>query len=122
MIKFSRVNLITSHSGTGRKITSVYVKEKKINVGKVNLREQAQANFYIRNIGQDTLIIDNVEVSCNCTALSTISAGVAPGDSVFITVAYTKEIAGYFYSDIIIEGNFHNSPAILSFEGYLLNQ
>lgn len=103
-----------------KSLTKIFIKKKKINLGKVNSLDQAKETFYVRNVGRDTLYIENIEVSCNCTALSGVGEHVLPGDSIPITIAYTKNRPGFFYSDILIYGNFYNSPALLSFEGHLL--
>ncbi|MCX7637477.1 MAG: DUF1573 domain-containing protein [Cyclobacteriaceae bacterium] len=103
-----------------KKNTQIHIKNRKFNLGKIKDFNQAKTQFYVHNVGLDTLFIENIEVSCDCTTLSGIGASVPPGDSLLISVAYTKKRFGYFYSDILIYGNFLNSPAMLSFEGYLL--
>lgn len=105
---------------TERTATNILVRAKKIDVGKVNSRDAAKADFFVLNVGKDTLFVEKVDVSCSCSTLTASDIAVAPGDSAKITVAYTKTVSGYFYSDVLIYGNFPNSPAILGFEGYLL--
>ena len=104
------------------KLTTVEVKNAKLNVGKIDVDEAhlAKANSVLYNTGEETLIIDRVEVSCHCSSGEIPKRPIQPGDSAVIQVLYTKTITGFFYSDVIIHGNFEDSPALLSFEGQLV--
>lgn len=100
-------------------LTFIRVSEKKIKLGKV-FPEDAHATFYIYNKGVEELLIETIEVSCSCSSSNVDNRPVPPGDSLQIRLYYNKTVPGYFYSDVIIRGNFDKSPEILSFEGVLV--
>lgn len=104
------------------KLTSVKIENRAIDIGKTPLGEQAKATFIIQNTGTESLYIDKIEVSCQCTSGEVSDEAIAPGDSVPITVQYNKNIVGYFFQDVLVYGNFETSPEILSFEGYLVKK
>lgn len=104
------------------KSTSISVDKNIIDVGKVNNRELARAEFFIKNTGTNDLIISEVNVSCTCSSAVSLNEPIAPNDSSKIVVQYNKKMNGYFFSDVLIHGNFSGSPKILSFEGFYLGE
>lgn len=103
-------------------ITTIKVSNSELNVGKITVDEAHTARTYavLHNTGNNNLYIDRVEVSCQCTSGDIPKRAVVPGDSIAIEIAYNKTMPGFFYSDVIIHGNFEDSPALLSFEGQLV--
>lgn len=99
-------------------LTKISVSNNNINVGEVTQKSQASAEFYIKNIGDKELRLSNVEVSCSCSSTTLLDTSILPNDSLLIKVQYNKNIKGYFYSDVIVYGNFSGSPKFLSFEGF----
>jgi hypothetical protein len=101
------------------KQTTISVKNKKLDLGMVQRAADAKIDFFVYNTGGENLYLNSVEVSCSCSSVTQISDVVLPGDSILITVQYDKKIPGYFYSDVLIHGNFPSSPEILGFSGRL---
>ncbi|HAH35223.1 MAG TPA: hypothetical protein DEQ87_11260 [Algoriphagus sp.] len=101
----------------GVELTTVSISKRNINLGEVGKREDAVGEFIVKNTGSNDLVITNVEVSCTCSAAVLLDNKIAPNDSVFIKVRYAKKLPSYFYSDVLVHGNFPGSPQILSFEG-----
>lgn len=102
--------------------TNVDFNVKAINLGKINGKENAKGEFFIKNTGNEDLIIEKIEVSCSCSTVGITNQSITPGDSMSIKVLYNRNTIGYFYSDVIVFGNFSTSPEILSFEGNLINE
>ncbi len=100
-------------------LTSIKIKDKAIDIGKIPVADEAKTVFILYNTGTNNLYLDKIEVSCQCTSGEVTKEAIAPGDSVSIMVQYNKKIEGYFFQDVLIYGNFETSPEILSFEGYL---
>lgn len=124
LIKYKNLNNTDNHKSelySKNALTEVNVKRKNIDIGKIAVDEAHKAKGLITlyNSGNKDLYIDKIEVSCSCTSGSIPRRPIAPKDSFNLVVSYNKTIPGYFYSDVIVHGNFENSPMILSFEGQL---
>jgi hypothetical protein len=105
-------------------LTDILIVERHIDLGKIKRQETTAASgkYYVVNVGKNDLEIADIEVSCQCTALETFQDLIRPGDTAEIHVEYSKNKLGYFYSDVLIHGNFNKSPEILSFEGFLISE
>ncbi|MFC3414752.1 DUF1573 domain-containing protein [Algoriphagus hitonicola] len=101
----------------GVELTTVSISKRNINLGEVGKREEARGEFFVKNTGSNDLIITNVEVSCTCSSAALLDNKISPNDSISIKVNYNKKLPSYFYSDVLVHGNFPGSPEILSFEG-----
>lgn len=101
-------------------LTNIKIKDRALDVGKVPISSEASSEFVLYNLGPGNLFIDKVDVSCTCSTGGVELAAIFPGDSTFITVKTNKKSEGYFYTDVLVYGNFETSPEILSFEGYLV--
>jgi archaellum component FlaF (FlaF/FlaG flagellin family) len=126
ILAFSLINrfkdLIPSNENDNNSLTSIIVKNKSIDLGKINILKPAKAEFTLYNTGNEKLHIDKIETSCHCTYGEIPDQVIFPGDSVSIVVQYNKIKSGYFFQDVLIYGNFWTSPEILSFEGYLIEE
>lgn len=114
-------NMSNEHEDKTKGSTMIRINNNRAELGKIDILNEVDAEFIIKNIGSEHLYIDHIEVSCNCTSGEVTKEAIAPGDSVSIFVTYNKKIPGYFYQDVLVFGNFSTSPEILSFEGYLMN-
>jgi len=101
--------------------TSVSIKDKSLDIGKTPISSEASSEFVLYNLGPENLFIDRIEVSCTCTTGNVPVEAIFPGDSTIITVTTNKDSEGYFFTDVLVYGNFETSPEILSFEGYLVD-
>lgn len=99
------------------KLTDIYVMKSHVDIGKITDRDTAFGEFYIKNIGEHGLYVSKVEVSCTCSSITMLNHEVAVGDSLLILAKLERNTPGYFYSDVIVHGNFKGSPRFLSFEG-----
>lgn len=112
----------TNTSTNNKLLTEIKIKNSQLKTGEIKLSKSylAKSEVVIYNVGSNELIINQIEVSCNCTSGNMPKRSIPPGDSVSIDISYTKKLPGYFYSDVIVHGNFLNSPALLTFEGRLI--
>jgi hypothetical protein len=101
--------------------TSIDIKDKSLDIGKIPISSEASSAFVLYNLGPENLFIDRIEISCICTSGNVPVEAIFPGDSTIITVKTNKDSEGYFFTDVLVYGNFETSPEILSFEGYLID-
>lgn len=59
-------------------------------------------DFMIKNIGKDSLKLENVQASCGCTTPTWSKEAIAPGQTAHITVGYNAAAAGNFEKYITI--------------------
>ncbi|WP_422354471.1 DUF1573 domain-containing protein [Roseivirga pacifica] len=105
-------------------VTKISFKEKNIKVGTISIDKAHEARGYITiyNTGEHNLFINKLEVSCSCSSGDIPKRPISPNDSIKLEITYNKTIPGYFYSDVLVHGNFESSPAIFGFEGQLITQ
>lgn len=100
-----------------RPLTQITILNPQIKVGDVASVNEAFGYIQLVNSGLNPLFLDHIETSCDCTTGEFKEAEVKPGDTLSIKVNYIKRKTGYFYQDIMLYGNFSDSPAMVSIEG-----
>ncbi|MFZ6664963.1 DUF1573 domain-containing protein [Peijinzhouia sedimentorum] len=106
---------------TNSQLTKVEFLNQKIDLGRVKGDKLIETEFILINKGNSKLVIDHVEVSCDCTAGEIMNEFTNPGDSLKIRVMYNKIRYGFFYQDVMVYGNFETSPQFVSFEGFIID-
>lgn len=78
-------------------------------------------DFWIRNIGGDTLRITKVTPGCGCTTAPLSKEAIPPGDSARLSVVFdTKNMLGKMIKDVSILSNDPDKPsALIRFMGAL---
>lgn len=79
------------------KLTEISVNRNIIDVGKIDRKELAQGDFFIKNIGQKEFKISKVDVSCSCSSVAAIDETILPNDSIKIVIQYNENRNGYFF-------------------------
>lgn len=64
------------------------ISQKEVDLGAFDGDSIQTADFTVRNIGSDTLVIYNIYTGCRCTRPSGYTNIIAPGDSTTLTVTY----------------------------------
>lgn len=109
--------IMSDEFGTAEKTTTVQVLKSLIDLKEVESDQRAIASFSIKNIGSETLIIDNIDPGCRCTLVEIDQYEVEPHDSVGLRVEYDKSTPGFFSRDVIVYANADNAPILLTFQG-----
>lgn len=65
--------------------------DRVFDFGCVGIDYQVQHDYYLHNIGEETIKIDSVKTTCDCSSLLFVDSLVAPGDSVPVRVSFTTE-------------------------------
>lgn len=74
-------------------------------------------SFFISNIGEKPLVINEVVVSCGCMIVNYEKQPVLKGDSIKMKIDYNAEHPGYFEKTITIYCNAEGSPFKLKIKG-----
>lgn len=60
----------------------------------------------LKNLGNDTLLIDDIEPTCGCTTIDVVSKEIVPNDSIILRVIIdTREIVGRTMKELYISSN-----------------
>lgn len=76
--------------------------------------------FAYKNIGNEPLIITDVNASCGCTKPQWSKSPLMPGKTGKIVVKYNTQIIGAFRKNIVVHSNAANTPnVVLKVKGYV---
>lgn len=96
--------------------TEVQQAEYQTNMGTFSWRESQKAHFILRNTESESIEIDSIRTSCECTTAVASKTAIAEGDSSVVTVTYKAEQAGDFMREVYVY--LHDSePITMRIEG-----
>ncbi len=85
---------------------SAKVDQLEYDFGTVKEGKVVEHSFYIKNVGDDTLIIARVHSSCGCTAALASNDEIPPGDSAEIKATFkSKGFAGTIKKKVYVDTN-----------------
>lgn len=88
-----------------------------LDMGIFNWKQMRSGSFFISNIGEKPLVINEVVVSCGCMIVNYEKQPVLKGDSIKMKIDYNAEHPGYFEKTITIYCNAEGSPFKLKIKG-----
>lgn len=88
--------------------------------GDIEHDKSVEVIFSFRNLGIDSLHIDNVRTSCGCTTPNWAELAVPPDSIGYIHVEYDAEDVGFFSKSIKVFFNGYRKAEKLKIEGYVL--
>lgn len=91
--------------GAEQKLTAVAIDKDCIDFGRIEFGKIYKDSFYIRNTGKDSLFIDRVRSSCECTEVAYNSNVLTPSESVVFHVIFRPDAKGEFERFIFIDYN-----------------
>ena len=89
----------------------------RINLGILSLNESKTVKFEIQNTDQETLQIDSVFTSCECTTAEIDKTMIPKNESAFLSVTYTPDAVGNFYREVYVQVNGEEKTRIFAIEG-----
>ena len=96
--------------------TEVQQAEYHTNMGTFPWRESPKAHFILRNTESESIEIDSIRTSCECTTAVASKTAIAEGDSSVITITYKAEQSGDFMREVYVY--LHDSePITMRIEG-----
>ncbi|MCD7972827.1 MAG: DUF1573 domain-containing protein [Candidatus Azobacteroides sp.] len=100
---------------TGKVLTTAEVLQQEVVVGEMKSGSQYQADFEIKNTGDEPLVISHVDASCGCTKPEWERRPVASGEKIKIMVTINPDTKGYFRKILYVYGNTEEKiPLVIS--------
>ncbi len=97
------------------------VQENKKSFGKVLKGQKVSLLYLVKNNGNQPLIFEKAEVSCDCTSAAYPKAPLLPGDTVTVKVTFeTRSAIGRQDRVVFLHSNDPASPAKLRFKGIVV--
>lgn len=90
--------------------------ERNCNFGIFSKNEPQQTTFVIRNPGYESLQVDTIYTSCECTTAEIDKCTIAPTDSAIVTVTYKADVVGKFVREVYVKIG-ENDTLVLSING-----
>ncbi len=94
--------------------------DSKKNFGFVKRGELIKNEFEIKNIGNEPLIIKDVEIACSCTTVDFPKQPILPGQATIVTVNFnTTTVYGRQDREVYLNSNALGGPTKLRYKGFV---
>jgi len=93
--------------------------EETINYGKIDKSSNGERIFVFTNIGDQPLIIKNIQSSCGCTVPKAPKDPIMPGQKGEIKVSYDTKRVGGFSKTITVFSNAKTSRKMIKIRGFV---
>lgn len=113
------MNIISGKNNVEKQplLTDIAVSKSFMNFGEFSSDKTKKCNFTIRNIGENLLIVNNVDTSCGCVSISYSQEPIQPGGILDIIVTYKADHPEHFDKTITVYCNASDSPLQLKIAG-----
>lgn len=104
---------------SAKKNAKAYIPVSTYNFGTISLKDTINYNFKIKNIGENPLVINKIESTCNCTYFKYDNKPVFKNKELIIKSQFIpkKNKLGKNTASILIESNFEDRVIELKLEG-----
>ena len=85
---------------------------RQVDMGSVPFGVPATAEFQIKNVSTENLMILDVRSGCHCTSVEWLREPIAPGKSTTVRATYDAQKEGDFYRIITVSTNFDPAQAV----------
>lgn len=76
-----------------------------ISLGTIKINHEVTKIVYIKNLGNETLILKGIKASCGCTVIDKYSNNVSSNDSIPVKLKVKPNELGKFSKNIMIRSN-----------------
>ena len=91
----------------------VRVEPESFDFGRVLPRRTLRKEFRLRNLGDETLVIERISKSCGCTEAATDVSTLEPGESTPLRVTVeTSSASGEVAHEVLVRSNDPATPAL----------
>jgi hypothetical protein len=98
-------------------ITRIKVEITEIDMGEMKLGNSKNVSYKIQNIGEQPLLIKNVEASCGCAKPAWPNKPILPGKEGEIAVQYEAKLPGRFVKSLKVYCNNERGFVLLKLKG-----
>jgi len=102
---------------------NIKIEPKVVNFGKILLNSKPSINVTVTNVGNNTLLINNIEGgSCKCMEINYPLSPIMKGKSGVITIKYDAKVIGTFRKYITIFSNDQvQKKIVIDVQGQVVN-
>lgn len=101
----------------------IEIKESKQNFGFVKKGEVVKLKYEISNVGNEPLMINNIDISCSCTTAEFDKKPIPPQQKTVVTIIFdTKTVYDRQDRVVLLHSNDQKSPHKLRYKGVVLNK
>ncbi|MGC8823512.1 MAG: DUF1573 domain-containing protein [Bacteroidales bacterium] len=107
----------TSAQSGEKKAGKMVFAESEHDFGTIAEGSVAEFAFVFRNVGNEPLVISNVQTSCGCTVPAWSQEPVKKHEQGVVKIHYNTHILGSFKKTVVVHSNAANSPVTLTIKG-----
>ena len=102
-----------------KELTAIEVEKKVIDLGNIEIHQHYTDSIRITNIGNEDLVINEIQTSCECIQAKMRKQGAAISESTYLLITFRPEDLGEFERYVYVYGNIYESPLEISIIGYV---
>ena len=102
---------------SSKKLSTIFVNDTIINLGKIVLNEKKDVPVRITNTGETLLLIESISSSCSCAEAPGKYPPIAPNQTVPVNIEVKPNVLGIFIQKVFITCNAVNSPVSIIIKG-----
>lgn len=104
-------------TSTDANLTSIDINPVLMEVGNIHKNGIYKDSIRITNIGKDTLYIEDVQSSCECTQVDWRKGPIAPNEEVWLHITFRPDGVGEFERYVTVYVNVNQSPFEIPIRG-----
>lgn len=98
-------------------LTMMDIRPASIELGTISKDGVYKDSVKITNIGKDTLYIENIQSSCECTQVDWKKEPIAPSETIWLYITFRPDVVGEFERYVTIYSNVNQSPIEIPIKG-----
>ena len=104
-------------TSTNVRLTMMDISPASIELGTISKNGVYKDSVKITNIGKDTLFIEDIQSSCECTQVDWKKEPIAPSETVWLYITFRPDMIGEFERYVTVYSNVIQSPIEIPIKG-----
>jgi len=104
-------------TSTNVRLTMMDISPASIELGTISKNRVYKDSVKITNIGKDTLFIEDIQSSCECTQVDWKKEPIAPSETVWLYITFRPDMIGEFERYVTVYSNVKQSPIEIPIKG-----